>query len=178
MFSSQSLSSTKTCLLYSLAKDPNPYLTTWECSIVQSQFGKTWNSADKRKGLQQQDWLQTMIERDDQRANARIIGSMVDFCEVEPGRHAHLQKALVNPDITFVSLTLTEGGYFLDASTGNFDPSKPDVVHDGKNPHAPTSVFGLILSKPYEDAEMQGFNHFPSCRVTMSHAMEKFPDRP
>jgi mannitol 2-dehydrogenase len=36
---------------------------------------------------------------------------------------------MAEPDIRIVSLTVTDGGYFLDAN-GNFDPSHPAIEAD------------------------------------------------
>ena len=43
-----------------------------------------------------------------------------------------------------VSLTITEGGYFLDEGTGEFVADHPDIVQDVRNPGAAKSSFGLI----------------------------------
>src|SRR6185295_3503257 len=53
---------------------------------------------------------------------------------------------LADPAIRIVSLTITEGGYFIDASTGHFNPHHPDFVADSRSPQAPKTVFGLILA--------------------------------
>ena len=43
-------------------------------------------------------------------------------------------------------MTVTEGGYFVNPSTGEFDPEIPAIVADVANPDAPKTVFGLILA--------------------------------
>jgi mannitol 2-dehydrogenase len=45
-----------------------------------------------------------------------------------------------------VSLTITEGGYFIDSASGLFDPAHPMMVADAANPEHPTTVFGLIVA--------------------------------
>src|SRR5690606_11478518 len=45
-----------------------------------------------------------------------------------------------------VSLTITEGGYFIDPASGHFDPTHPGIVTDAPNIASPKTVFGLILA--------------------------------
>ncbi|MGO6901956.1 mannitol dehydrogenase family protein, partial [Rhizobium ruizarguesonis] len=52
---------------------------------------------------------------------------------------------LADPEIRIVSMTITEGGYFIDAS-GTFNPTHPAIAADGQNPNAPKTVFGLIVA--------------------------------
>jgi mannitol 2-dehydrogenase len=51
-----------------------------------------------------------------------------------------------DPAIRIVSLTVTEGGYYVDPATGVFDPTHPDIVADGKTPARPATAFGAILA--------------------------------
>ncbi len=53
---------------------------------------------------------------------------------------------LASPLIRIVSLTITEGGYFIDPASGVFDPAHPAIVEDARDPAAPKTVFGLILA--------------------------------
>lgn len=99
--------------------------------------------AAMRERLQAQDWLTTLVELDPDGLNARIIGSMVDFVEVAP---EPVIAAMSDPAIRIVSLTITEGGYYVDAQTGGFDAAHPDMAHDAANPDSPQSVFGMILA--------------------------------
>jgi len=101
--------------------------------------------ATKREALEKQDWITTLVERQADYISARLIGSMIGFIPVEPPNHEPLKKALLDPAIKIVSLTLTEGGYFLDAATGIFDPKNPQIVEDAANPDSPKTVFGLIV---------------------------------
>ncbi len=93
--------------------------------------------------LAEQDWLTTLVEQEADRSEARVIGSMIDY--VEPADTEAIIARLANPEIRIVSLTITEGGYFLD-SQDRFDPSHPAIRADGANPEQPRTVFGLILA--------------------------------
>lgn len=97
-----------------------------------------------RDTLKAQDWLTTVVEQDEEHMSARVTGSMVDF--VTPGDAAAIIERLADPAIRIVSLTITEGGYFIDPASGIFDPTHPAIVADARNPARPATVFGLILA--------------------------------
>ena len=101
--------------------------------------------ARMREALIAQDCLSTIIELDPAGKTARRVGAMVDFVEVQPD-NAALIAAMARPEIRIVSLTVTEGGYYVDAATGRFDPTHPDIVADGRNPDHPATAFGAILA--------------------------------
>ena len=96
-----------------------------------------------RDRLAAQDWLTTVVELDPNGLNARVIGSMVDFVPVDPQA---VTAAMADPAIRIVSLTITEGGYYVDAKTDGFDAAHPDIAHDAAHPDAPKTVFGMILA--------------------------------
>lgn len=100
--------------------------------------------ARMRDALQSQDFLSTVIELAPQGRQARRVGAMIDFIAVDPS-NAPLIAAISRPEIRIVSLTVTEGGYFIDPATGRFDPTVPDVVADGHTPDRPVTAFGAII---------------------------------
>lgn len=99
--------------------------------------------AAMRDRLAAQDWLTTVVELDPKGLNARVTGAMVDFVTVDPQA---VIDAMADPAIRIVSLTITEGGYYVDAKTDGFDAAHPDMAHDAAHPDAPRSVFGMILA--------------------------------
>jgi len=100
---------------------------------------------DMREKLLAQDCLTTLIELDPARTSAEVIGSMIDYLPIEEGCGALVQR-MAQPDIRIVSLTVTEGGYFIDPATKRFDSTHPDIIDDAKNPTAPRSAFGAIIA--------------------------------
>ncbi|MDF1609241.1 mannitol dehydrogenase family protein [Hoeflea sp. YIM 152468] len=96
-----------------------------------------------REKLGAQDWLTTVVELDPDGYRADIIGSMIDFAPVDP---ASLVAAMQDPKIRIVSLTVTEGGYFLSAETGGFDPTHPAIIRDAGNRDEPHTVFGAMIA--------------------------------
>ncbi|MDQ0303659.1 mannitol dehydrogenase family protein [Ancylobacter polymorphus] len=100
--------------------------------------------AAMRDALKAQDCLSTVIELDPTGRRARRIGAMIDFLPVERGNGA-LIAAMARPEIRIVSLTVTEGGYFMDAA-GRLDTGAPDIQADAARPDVPETAFGAILA--------------------------------
>jgi mannitol 2-dehydrogenase len=101
--------------------------------------------ARMRDALMAQDCLSTVITLDPVHGtSARRVGAMTGFIEVQAD-NAALIAAMCDPAIRIVSLTVTEGGYFVD-SAGRFDPNHPDIAHDVANPATPSTAFGAILA--------------------------------
>jgi len=99
--------------------------------------------AEMRARLGQQDYLTTVVEQEADSARARVTGAMIDFLPV--GDVAATGEALADPRVRIVSLTVTEGGYYIDPASQRFDADHPEIVADSVNPEAPRTVFGLIL---------------------------------
>lgn len=96
-----------------------------------------------RNKLIQQDWLTTVVELDNKGLNAHVCGSMIDFIDNDPET---LVTALCKKNIRIVSLTITEGGYFMDDTTGSFNVLHKDIQADIANIHSPSTTFGLIIA--------------------------------
>ncbi|WP_120631870.1 mannitol dehydrogenase family protein [Ruegeria sp. EL01] len=101
--------------------------------------------AAMREKLRRQDYLTTLIELDPSGVSAEVIGPMTDYLPIEAG-NAPLIRQMSDPAIRIVSLTVTEGGYFLDPNTGAFDVQDDDIRHDAQNPTEPRTVFGAIVA--------------------------------
>lgn len=114
--------------------------------------------AKMRDALAAQDYLSTVIELDPSGHTARRVGAMTGFIEVQPD-NAALIAAMSAPEIRIVSLTVTEGGYYIDAATGQFDPAHPDIITDAANPAQPATAFGAIIAalRARRDAGVQPF---------------------
>ncbi|WP_077960041.1 mannitol dehydrogenase family protein [Ensifer adhaerens] len=115
------------------------------------------SDATMRAKLAAQDFLTTVVEQDNNRTGAHITGAMIDY--LEPGDVAAIVGKLADPAIRIVSLTITEGGYFIDPASGVFNPTHPDIVADAQDPAAPKTVFGLIVAglKARRDKNMPPF---------------------
>lgn len=100
--------------------------------------------AEMRHKLAAQDYLTTVVEQEADFSQARVTGAMIDFLEI--GDPAATIARLADPAIRIVSLTVTEGGYYIDPASQSFDPMHPDIVADARAPEAPSTAFGLILA--------------------------------
>jgi mannitol 2-dehydrogenase len=106
--------------------------------------GVTPHDARMRDALAAQDWLTTVVEQSADRSSARVTGVMTGFAP--PMDTPAILAELSRPATGIVSLTVTEGGYFIDPATGAFDPENPAIRADAAAPDAPRTAFGLILA--------------------------------
>lgn len=100
---------------------------------------------EQRQKLKDQDCLTALIELDPDKTSVEVVGSMIDYVPIEIG-NAPLIKQLADPSIRIVSLTVTEGGYYIDSVTKKFDENHPDIIHDVKNPRSPKTAFGAMVA--------------------------------
>ena len=99
-----------------------------------------------RDDLKEQDCLFTLFELgDSDDTEVRVVGAIRDMLLAEDGAQAVIDK-LASPEIRIVSLTITEGGYCIDDSTGEFMAQLPQIQHDLAHPEAPKTVFGFLCA--------------------------------
>ncbi|PXF44083.1 Mannitol 2-dehydrogenase [Gracilariopsis chorda] len=104
------------------------------------------------ESLQNQDFLSTVVEQSATSSRATVIGSMVEL--VAPANYEEILNRLIQRDIRIVSLTVTEGGYFL-TDSGDFDIETPEIQQDANGGHPPKTVFGLIVAALKERREQR-----------------------
>ena len=119
---------------------------------VLNQFGGDWGiigcslrSANVREQLAPQDNLYTLVERSGEGEKLQLIGAVVKTL-VGPEDPVGLVTLMADPAIRIVSLTITEGGYYIDPASQRFDPQHKDMVADATSGAVPRTVFGLILA--------------------------------
>ena len=93
--------------------------------------------------LAAQDFLTTVVEQEADKSTARVTGVMASM--IKPGDRASLVTLLSQPTTRIVSLTVTEGGYYIDPATGRFNPDAPEIRNDAIHPEEPSTAFGLIV---------------------------------
>ena len=102
------------------------------------------SNARMRDVLAAQDGLYTLVLRHgDGTWEARVIGSIVEYLFAPDDPEAAIEK-MAAPATRIVSLTVTEGGYNLNAVTGEFNSSDPAVMADLRPGALPRTVFGLV----------------------------------
>ena len=97
-----------------------------------------------RQTLASQDYLTTIIEQDNDHSSAHVTGSIVNI--ISPNDKNAILTCLADSAIRIVSLTITEGGYFINPASQKFDPAHPAVAKDGANAADPSTVFGFIVA--------------------------------
>ena len=97
-----------------------------------------------RQQLMAQDWLTTVVEQEADSSSARVTGAMIDY--LQPRQAGTVIDRLADPGVRIVSLTITEGGYYIDPASQKFDPAHPDIAWDAAHMDEPKTVFGLILA--------------------------------
>ena len=71
------------------------------------------------------------------------IGSLVQLDWAVENPEAIL-SAIADKQIRIITLTITEGGYNIEKSTGEFIMNNPAVQHDLLDPHTPQTTFGYV----------------------------------
>ncbi|WP_343727131.1 mannitol dehydrogenase family protein [Burkholderia seminalis] len=107
-------------------------------------LGNSRSSIAKADALRAQDCLYTLTEfSSDGTTTVRVIGAMIEYLHAPSDPEAVLAR-LADPAIRIVSLTITEGGYNLDETTGAFRFDAPDVAYDLLG-GPPRTAFGFIV---------------------------------
>ncbi|GLR69835.1 mannitol dehydrogenase family protein [Agaribacter marinus] len=139
----------------------------WYTHKVMEKFGGDWGitavsmrSAGVKEALQPQDGLYSLVELD-KNISHDIVGSITDVLVLGQD-YDKLLNTLTSPDTHFVTMTITEKGYCLDAA-GMLDKKHPDIIHDLSDSKVKTSAIGL-LSKALELRFLSGTA--PFCAVS------------
>lgn len=96
--------------------------------------------------FQTQDHLYTlMVKHPDGTMEPEVIGSIIDFkmgiTDPEP-----IIAQMAAADTKIVSLTITEGGYNFNPTTGEFNFDNPDIQHELRHQQDPITVYGFLTA--------------------------------
>lgn len=96
------------------------------------------------KALKEQsgEYTLTVCGRDG-KDEAYLIGSLVELIWGVENPEAVINK-VADKDIRILTLTITEGGYNIEKSTGEFMLNNEPVKHDLQYPASPKTVFGFV----------------------------------
>lgn len=98
-----------------------------------------------RDALHAQDGLYTLVQKSaDGSYEARVIGSIIEYL-LAPDDPERVIERMADPQVRIVSLTVTEGGYNINAVTGEFDGGNSDVEQDLAPGAVPRTTFGLVI---------------------------------
>ncbi|MGU3646511.1 mannitol dehydrogenase family protein [Microbacterium sp. C23T] len=99
---------------------------------------------DKAEKFHAQNGLYSLTEyAPDGSSRSQIVGSMIDYLHA-PSDPERVLSVLTDPNLRIVTLTITEGGYLLNETTGVFQVDHP-AVQAGLAADAPTTVFGFLV---------------------------------
>lgn len=105
---------------------------------------KEFDKAQRQK-LLAQDFLTTLVELSPDSRSVEVVGSMIDYVPIEADNGALIAQ-MAKPEIKIVTLTVTEGGYYIDPVSKRFDASHPDIAYDANHPEAPKTAFGAMVA--------------------------------
>jgi mannitol 2-dehydrogenase len=116
--------------------------TTWGICTVGLLPGDT----AVRDVLVEQEGLYTLLTvQPDGATDARVVGSIVRHLHA-PDDPAAVLATLADPRTRVVSLTITEGGYGVDDSSGSFEPTDAATLADLGGAPLPSSAFGYLVA--------------------------------
>lgn len=96
--------------------------------------------------FKKQDHLYTlMVKHPNGKIEPEVIGSIIDF-EMGTNNPESVIARMANIDTKIVSLTITEGGYNFNATTGDFNFENSDIQHELQNPNEPITVYGFLTA--------------------------------
>lgn len=108
-------------------------------------LGASLRSPGVRDQLNPQDALYTLVVRDGEREDLRVIGACRSVM-VGPEDPAALVAAMADADVHIVTLTVTEKGYRLDPASGELLVEDPDVAADIADIERPRTAPGFIVA--------------------------------
>lgn len=96
--------------------------------------------------LTRQDGLYTLITQHPKgTVDCEVIGALTDFILAVDTPDLAIAK-MAQLDTKIVSLTITEGGYNFNPSTGEFDFDNPAIQAEMQHPNSPKTVFGFLAA--------------------------------
>ncbi|QEN06706.1 mannitol dehydrogenase family protein [Oceanispirochaeta crateris] len=94
--------------------------------------------------LNAQDCLYTVLEQSDKEdARDYLVSSLLSYAVLSEN-YKQIMEKLCDPTTTLVSLTVTEGGYNFNDSTGEFQTENPDIQHDIAQKSETKTFYGLL----------------------------------
>ncbi|MCL4127136.1 UNVERIFIED_CONTAM: hypothetical protein GTU68_013841 [Idotea baltica] len=106
-----------------------------------------------------QDHLYTlMVKQPNGSIEPEVIGSIVDF-EMGHNNPEPVISRMAEVNTRIVSLTITEGGYNFNPTTGDFNFDNPSIQHELLHPTEPITIYGFLTAalKRRRDAGLPAF---------------------
>ena len=97
-----------------------------------------------KEALGPQGWLYTVLQRDAEGSDARVIGAMRDY-HFAPDEPEAVLTTLADPRTRLVTLTVTGGAYKIERTSGRFLADDPEVAADAQHAGHPRTVLGYVV---------------------------------
>ncbi|MGA9510483.1 MAG: mannitol dehydrogenase family protein [Candidatus Sulfotelmatobacter sp.] len=94
-------------------------------------------------GLASQDHLYSLLQMESGHERLQVVGSLVEHLYAPDQTEAVLAR-MAAAECAIISLTVTEGGYFIEDATGRFLSENVDVHHDLQHSDAPVTWLGYV----------------------------------
>jgi mannitol 2-dehydrogenase len=94
-------------------------------------------------GLALQDHLYSLLQMESGDERLRVVGSLVEHLYAPDQTEAVLAR-MAAAECAIISLTVTEGGYFMEDATGRFLDESNDVRHDLEHSDTPVTWLGYV----------------------------------
>ncbi len=96
--------------------------------------------------FKKQDNLYTLlVKHPNGKIEPEVIGSIVDF-EMGVANPEPVIARMADANTRIVSLTITEGGYNFNPTTGDFNFDNLDIQHELRHPNDPKTVYGFLTA--------------------------------
>lgn len=108
--------------------------------------------------LASQDHLYSLLRLESKDERLQVIGSLVGHLYAPDQTEAVLAR-MAAAECAIISLTVTEGGYFIEDATGRFLSESVDIRYDLEHPQAPITWLGYV-AEAAERRKVQGRGPF------------------
>lgn len=125
--------------------------------------------------LKKQDYLYSLlIKHPNGKVIPHIIGSIIDY-NLAVDNPTLIIDRIAHTDTKIVSLTITEGGYNFNPTTGEFDFDNPIIQAELNHPDQPKSVYGFLTAalKKRRDNNLPAFTIMSCDNIEHNGAIAK-----
>lgn len=121
-------------------------------ALMRRGLGAAWGvcgvgvtpSGGRRESLRKQDFLYTLTTKAaDGARTSTVLGPLIGYLKASDDPQAVVNR-IASPTTQIVSLTITEGGYFVDQVSGDFLSDAPAIRADLTAPKPDATIFGLV----------------------------------
>lgn len=130
-----------------------------------------------------QDNLYTLLVRNNEQIEARVIGSIARTAYLLDERQTVL-SALESPQTQIVTLTITQRGYHYDAANDSLDLNNPEIQFDINSPHNAGTAVGLLAWAIFRRKQLGlqpltllSCDNMPSNGKVLQRVLEHYIDR-